>query len=453
MNARKTVSLLILLSLFFVVVVSAQTQPAGAPRSPRPQVRPRTPTPAAMLKQYLADLQAMPDDRALREKAIAFVQSMKTPPAVPQAAQDELAKGTEAVKQTDQKAFQEAATHFNQAALLAPWLPEAYFNLGLVDEKLEKFEDARAALSFYLLAAPNAADAEGVRNRIAQLAPEKRLEQAEADLQKNPTDDLLREKIIKLAQQINPAPAVPEDALRASARGRAAIELAHSPEDLKEAVAELEKAVQAAPWLASVYSNLAIAQDKVGDYGLARRNLRFCLLATSNDRDATDIKKMMYEVEYKQQKADKERAQKAAEEAAIRQQEEQKQAMIEGLNGKWGCAQGCTGATVTVQGETFRINPEGVSWSAAGVRKDFNVEGTVYFPGEHVDKTNCDTPPQSNRFTGTISEDGSKITIRTQFDMYMTHALITGGLLFRRVQCDDMHVDHKEALMFVLARR
>jgi hypothetical protein len=38
------------------------------------------------------------------------------------------------------------------------------------------------------------------------------LDQYVADLQKNPDDTALREKIIKLAQTMNPAPAIPEEA-------------------------------------------------------------------------------------------------------------------------------------------------------------------------------------------------------------------------------------------------
>lgn len=449
MNSKRILSAFISVLLLTVVSPLAQT---ASPQHAVPKPRPK-PSPASILQKNVTDLQYQPDDRALREKTIAFALNMTPAPVTPTGFQDEMGLGTEAMKQPDAASLEEAAKHFSQAGLIAPWLPDSYSNLAAVDEKLEKFEDARVALGFYLLAAPQAGDAETIRNRIAQLAPDKILEGYVAGLQKNPADDALRTKLIKFALQMNPAPAIPDDALRASARGRAAIEMAKSPDDMKDAVDELDRAVQSAPWQASTYSNLAIAQDKVEDYSGALKSLQFCLLASSNERDVTEVKQMMYELEYKQQKAEKERVQKAAAEEAVRRQQAEKQAMLNGLNGEWVCAQGCTSAVVTAQGETFRIDPRGVSWTLGGVRKDLALEGTVYFPGEHVDKTNCDIPPQSNRFTGSISEDGSKITVQTQFDMYMTHALITGGLLFRNVQCDDMHVDHKENFMFVLVRK
>ena len=40
--------------------------------------------------------------------------------------------------------------------------------------------------------------------------------------QKNPNDNALREKIIKLAQELKPAPAVPDEAERRMVRGTAA---------------------------------------------------------------------------------------------------------------------------------------------------------------------------------------------------------------------------------------
>ena len=45
-------------------------------------------------------------------------------------------------------------------------------------------------------------------------APQPTLTQAVAELQRNPADATLRERIIKLAAEMNPAPAVPEEARR-----------------------------------------------------------------------------------------------------------------------------------------------------------------------------------------------------------------------------------------------
>jgi hypothetical protein len=73
------------------------------------------------------------------------------------------------------------------------------------------------------------------------------LKQYVADLQKKPDDQALREKIIKLALEMKPAPAIPEEAKRFMARGVAAVKDAKSADDFKDAVAEFEKAALAAP--------------------------------------------------------------------------------------------------------------------------------------------------------------------------------------------------------------
>ena len=50
-------------------------------------------------------------------------------------------------------------------------------------------------------------------------SPREQLTQMVEQLQKTPSDNALREKIIKLAREVKPAPAVPEEANRAFVRG------------------------------------------------------------------------------------------------------------------------------------------------------------------------------------------------------------------------------------------
>jgi tetratricopeptide (TPR) repeat protein len=136
--------------------------------------------------------------------------------------------------------------------------------------------------------------------------PNETLSQYITDLQKNPNDNALREKIIKLALTLNPSPAVPEEAERFMARGIAAIKGAKGPSDFADAVAEFQKAALAAPWLANVYNNLGIAQDKAGQYAEAISSLKLYLLAAPFANDADEVKSLIYEIEYRQEKAAKE---------------------------------------------------------------------------------------------------------------------------------------------------
>ncbi len=94
--------------------------------------------------------------------------------------------------------------------------------------------------------------------------PQQTLQKYAADLQRDPSDNALREKIIALAHAMKPAPVVPEDAERHMTRGAAAVKGAKGTDDFKDAAAEFGKATLAAPWLADAYYNLGVAQDKAG---------------------------------------------------------------------------------------------------------------------------------------------------------------------------------------------
>lgn len=65
----------------------------------------------------------------------------------------------------------------------------------------------------------------------------------------------LREKVIKLAQKIQPPPAIPEEVHRHMARGEAFLEAADDSEGFQRSANEFQSASKAAPWLASIYYN------------------------------------------------------------------------------------------------------------------------------------------------------------------------------------------------------
>jgi len=131
-------------------------------------------------------------------------------------------------------------------------------------------------------------------------SPREQLKQMVEQLQQRPTDDALREQIIKLAQQLKPAPALPEEAERHMAYGAAAFTGAKAVADYKEAAKEFEQATLAAPWYGDAYFNLGVAQDKAENYAAALRSLKLALLASP---DSKDIKALIYQVEYRNKKA------------------------------------------------------------------------------------------------------------------------------------------------------
>jgi tetratricopeptide (TPR) repeat protein len=137
---------------------------------------------------------------------------------------------------------------------------------------------------------------------IAQ-TPQQVLTQYLSDLQKNPNDTALREKIIRHAQTMRPVPAIPKEAERFMTRGAMAMKSAKDVNDFKDSVVEFEEATLSAPWLANAYYNLGLAQDKAGLYADAIKNLKLYLLAAPNAADVNSVEKLIYEIEYRQEKA------------------------------------------------------------------------------------------------------------------------------------------------------
>jgi hypothetical protein len=123
------------------------------------------------------------------------------------------------------------------------------------------------------------------------------LQQYINDLQKNPGDNVLREKIIKLAQSTKPAPEVPEEAERNMARGTAFAQKATDSAGYKKAIAEFEAAANTAPWLALAYYNLGVVQEKAGFYVEAIQSLKFYLTAAPEAKNARDVKNKIYALE------------------------------------------------------------------------------------------------------------------------------------------------------------
>lgn len=184
-----------------------------------------------------------------------------------------------------------------------------------------KFTINFLALIFGVLLLANAANAESPREQFRQMV---------GQLQQSPSDDALREKIIKLARQLKPAPAIPEEAERRMVRGTAAFKGAKSAADYRDAAKEFEQATLAAPWYGDAYLNLGVTQDKAENYEAALRSLKLALLASPNDKE---IKALVYEVEYRNERASSPEAQ--AEKKKRQEMEERRtdEEMIRRLDG------------------------------------------------------------------------------------------------------------------------
>jgi tetratricopeptide (TPR) repeat protein len=122
------------------------------------------------LQQLTAQLQQSPGDQALREKIIALALALNPKPATPDAAT--MAEGAAVYAFTHAQAnsdYSDAAKEYEKALLLAPWLAADYFNCGVAYEKAGENKEAIRSFKLYLVAAPDAEDAQVVKMRIGGL--------------------------------------------------------------------------------------------------------------------------------------------------------------------------------------------------------------------------------------------------------------------------------------------
>jgi hypothetical protein len=124
-------------------------------------------SPSDQLHQLTAQLQTSPDDTALRGRIIALAQTIAPAPALPDEAERRMARGTEAFKEAKSTAdFQDAVKEFQQATLAAPWSGDAYFNLGLAQDKAGDYAGSLASLKLAQLASPGSKDIKDLYYRV-----------------------------------------------------------------------------------------------------------------------------------------------------------------------------------------------------------------------------------------------------------------------------------------------
>lgn len=158
-------------------------------------------------------------------------------------------------------------------------------------------------LVFGALILANVASAESPREQLKQMAEQ---------LQKTPTDNALREKIITLALKLKPAPAVPEEARRHFVKAVTLQKEAKTPEDYDLPIQEYRQALLLAPWWSDAYYDLSSALELKQQYAEAIQNLKLSILASPAGPDARAAQDKVYALEAKSEKQTKEKAEQAA---------------------------------------------------------------------------------------------------------------------------------------------
>jgi tetratricopeptide (TPR) repeat protein len=254
---------------------------------------------------------------------------------------------------------------------------------------------------------------------VAALAPfiakaatfQETLNQYIFDLQKNPNDNALREKIIKHVQEMEPKPAIPVEAEKFEGRAEFAIKSAKSEADFLDAAKEYEKALQIAPWMPAYYFNLGIAYEKGGKPKEAKRSFEFYLLAAPTASDAREVRKRIAGLEYASEKT----AREPSKPSAIEAKQDPFENMLRKIDGRrYTLRQSDVLVILDVKGRILEWGyiENGVYHELGGSNHHIEIKGRETTVPVY-DSLPITIKPVSNTFT--ISDDGSWIKCKVRY--------------------------------------
>lgn len=119
---------------------------------------------------------------------------------------------------------------------------------------------------------------------------QEQLKNLEDQVQQDPTDMTLRERIIKVARQMSPPPQIPPEARSHFDKGLTLQQNANDLDQLDLCINEFQQALLLAPWWPQAYNQLAAAYETAGDYDNAIINLKLYLLTHPGPADARDAR-------------------------------------------------------------------------------------------------------------------------------------------------------------------
>lgn len=238
-------------------------------------------------------------------------------------------------------------------------------------------------------------------------------------LQTNPSDTALRERIIQTARQLKPAPAIPAEARDYFIQGTTIAKAATDASGQQLAVDKFEKALAIAPWWGDALYNLAIAQELAGQLDAAQATLKIYALTDLTDQERQDALDKNSVLKAKQQLAEQQAI------AAARQKANDPKAKEEAfLNSLEGAVFARTG--VMTNNCYFRrawvVSGRGVLlfstfWCPPTAEPSFT-SGTRFYPDPiplarvmtREDGPPCPVGPMTSTWTLEISADGRALS-------------------------------------------
>lgn len=130
--------------------------------------------------------------------------------------------------------------------------------------------------------------------RQARLNPRAALVQLTDLLKDKPDAKFVRRLILKLASELKPAPAIPEEARKYFVEGAAIVKAAKNPAQQSLAAQSFTEALKVAPWWGDAYYNLGITQELAEKYDEAEQAFNFYLLSNPSEKDKRDVQDRIY---------------------------------------------------------------------------------------------------------------------------------------------------------------
>jgi len=249
-----------------------------------------------------------------------------------------------------------------------------------------------------------------------------------SNLQKNPNDSALREKIIKLVQTMKPAPAISEEARKYFVKAATIQKEAKEAGSYELAVTAYNQALLVASWWPEAYYNLSLALETLGRFDEAVGALKLYILTGPGAAEAREAQDRVYEIEARKEMA---RAEEAARQKA---EEEERRAREPHFDGRWD-PEAASWCPQLVIGEN-QPGIYGVYGSLTDFRSNSSPFTNIRTSGRTISfkwQYRWGAPYQDFDFDLTLSEDGDSLTgTYVMTDLETGQKSITMQVTFRR---------------------
>ena len=252
-------------------------------------------------------------------------------------------------------------------------------------------------------------------------SPQQTLNQYVSDLQKNPNDYALREKIIKHVQTMKQKPAIPEEARRHFVEGNTLLKAAKDQRGYGLARDAYRQCLLVAPWWADAYNNYAVALELSGQFDDAANALKLYIATNPGESEARKAQDKIYEIGAKKKIAAQEK-EPSHPKAVSTPQPNTFEDLLRKIDGRrYTCPVEACAMVIDVTGKVFRVGnlcPQNHDVPAfRGYVEGFRDE----IRGRETTVPVYDRPTGPLKIwtvskTYVISDDGNNITYRVRYN-------------------------------------